>query len=350
MVQCGSLTALFKNDNYNIYSEDIELAQHIVWKKRRKTIYTIILGLLIVAVIVVIAASIRSDQKVATYRREDDPLLLPLIKVSPAAKRLPISGDLFCWVQSSTLYHDTRALAINETWLKRCDHGQIFTSEPFNDDRIPYSTVFAGIPDNYYNLFFKSRYAFYYIYKYVSQDFDWYLKADDDTYIIVEHLREYLSTLDPNEAHYVGYRLKPYMEFGYNAGGAGYVLSRAAVRTFHDALYPNETLCPDDIYEDVGISRCLASAGIFPTDTRNSKGQNRFNTFTPSDVFHQNKADESWLYYGEHGGYEAFANDVISFHKLSPDEIRLFDILLYRTDPPTLKHRNRKSNSTSSSR
>lgn len=113
--------------------------------------------------------------------RKNDSKLLDLIEVSPAAQRLPKKGKLFCWVQTSTIYHDTRSLAINETWIHRCDHGQLFTSERFNDTRIPYSTVFKGIPDDYYNLFFKSRYAFHHIYTNISSEFDWYLKVSYST-------------------------------------------------------------------------------------------------------------------------------------------------------------------------
>nr|CDJ98313.1 Glycosyl transferase domain containing protein [Haemonchus contortus] len=275
------------------------------------------------------------NQPVTYYDRESDPLLLQFVYTSPAARRLPRSGQLFCWVQTAAIYHNTRALAINETWLSRCDHGQLFTGDFFSSDDIPYSTVFAGIPDSYYNLFFKSRYAFYYIYHHISKDFDWYMKADDDTYVVVEHLKEYLSQLDPNKPYYLGYTLRPYLENGYNAGGAGYVLSRAAVKIFNEMLYHNETLCPDDIYEDVGIGRCLASVGIFPHDTRNNRGQNRFNTHTPSDVFHATQNSPTWTYFKAKKGYEAFASDFISFHHLTPDEIRLFDILLYRTNRPS---------------
>jgi len=38
-----------------------------------------------------------------------------------------------------------QVMAINETWLHRCDHGQLFTSAALQDDKIPYSTVFAGL-------------------------------------------------------------------------------------------------------------------------------------------------------------------------------------------------------------
>ncbi|KAK5979775.1 hypothetical protein GCK32_021216, partial [Trichostrongylus colubriformis] len=83
---------------------------------------------------------------------------------------------------------------------------------------------------------------------------------------------------------------------------------------------------------------CLANVNIFPHDTRNNRGQNRFNTFNPSDVFHGKLNDPKWTYFKAKEGYEAFANDFISFHHLTPDEIRLFDILLYRIKRPSLKH------------
>ncbi|KAK6014848.1 hypothetical protein OSTOST_19759 [Ostertagia ostertagi] len=237
------------------------------------------------------------NRPVTYYDRASDPLLLQFVYTSPAARRLPRSGQLFCWVQTAKIYHDTRPLTrrgcrdviMDNCLLEISSHPMIF----------PYSTVFAGIPDSYYNLFFKSRYAFFYIYHYISKDFDWYMKEKN----------------------------------GYNAGEPLRV-ARAAVKIFNEMLYDNETLCPDDIYEDVGIGRCLASVGIFPHDTRNSRGQNRFNTHTPSDVFHATQNNPTWTYFKAKKGYEAFASDFISFHHLTPDEIRLFDILLYRTNRP----------------
>ncbi|CAI2353340.1 unnamed protein product [Caenorhabditis sp. 36 PRJEB53466] len=334
MARWSAIRTLFcqTDDNYNIYDGDLDSLESTKRPQKKVVLSTVLFTFILGAILLTVLLLTRDKTPKATYDRANDPKLLNLIEVSPAAKRLPKKGKLFCWVQTSSIYHDTRSLAINETWIHRCDHGQLFTSEKFNDSRIPYSTVFAGIPDNYYNLFFKSRYAFQHIYTNISSQFDWYLKADDDTYVIVENLKTFLSTLNPNEPHYLGYILKPYLRNGYNAGGAGYILSRAALKIFSEELYPNATLCPDDIYEDVGIARCLANAGIYPEDTRNSAGQNRFNTFSPSDTFHQTKASVDWVKFREKTGYEAFANDLISFHHLSPDEIRLFDILLYRTD------------------
>ncbi|ETN86311.1 hypothetical protein NECAME_06019 [Necator americanus] len=136
--------------------------------------------------------------------------------VSDAARRLPRKGRLLCFVITTPKHHSTRVPAINETWLPRCDHGQFFTSLEM-DSSIPHSTILAKIPDDYNYLFHKTLLSFYYAYTEISSEFEWYYKADDDTYVIMEHMYEYLATLDPNEPYYLGYNLKPYLLFHFPA-------------------------------------------------------------------------------------------------------------------------------------
>ncbi|KJH40345.1 hypothetical protein DICVIV_13709 [Dictyocaulus viviparus] len=188
-----------------------------------------------------------------------------------------------------------KVLAVNETWLPRCDHGQFFTSVQM-DPSIPHSTVLKNIPDDYNYLFHKTMTSIHYAFTNVSDQFDWYFKADDDTYVIMEHMYEYLATLDPTEPYYLGYTLRPYLKRGYNGGGAGYVMSRAAVKLFLKRSFFNRTICPIDLSEDVGIGRCLENIEIYPHDTRNEKRQQRFNTYRPIDMFQGLIADE-WHYY-----------------------------------------------------
>lgn len=55
---------------------------------------------------------------------------------------------------------------------------------------------------------------------------DWFLKADDDTYVIVENMRLLLSRFSPDKPVYLGRRFRRFVHQGYMSGGAGYVLSR----------------------------------------------------------------------------------------------------------------------------
>ena len=127
----------------------------------------------------------------------------------------------------------------------------------------------------------KTRAALHYVHDRYANDYDFFVKADDDTYIIMENLRLLLTTYDANDPTYLGCRFRPIAPEGYNAGGAGYVLSRTALRQFVNDL--NRTLCPYglNVDEDATLGRCLATLGIYPGDTRDRLGQYRFLPIAP---------------------------------------------------------------------
>ncbi|GMR45909.1 hypothetical protein PMAYCL1PPCAC_16104, partial [Pristionchus mayeri] len=113
--------------------------------------------------------------------------ILADITISDAAHFLPSNGSLFCFVLTSPKYHRNRVPAVASTWLRRCDHGQFFTSAPIADYEtidhnrvhavpVPYSTIFKRIPDEYELLFSKTLLALRFAHR-VYPEFDWYYKV-----------------------------------------------------------------------------------------------------------------------------------------------------------------------------
>nr|VZI31018.1 unnamed protein product [Spirometra erinaceieuropaei] len=91
-----------------------------------------------------------------------------------------------------------------------------------------------------------------YVYQY-RNDYDYFYKADDDTYMFVENLADELSRRNPDEPFMMGRRFPRFQINGYFSGGAGYVLSRGALKLLVEKAIDIHPTCPtyDEDKEDV---------------------------------------------------------------------------------------------------
>ncbi|XP_070566992.1 glycoprotein-N-acetylgalactosamine 3-beta-galactosyltransferase 1-like [Ptychodera flava] len=126
----------------------------------------------------------------------------------------------------------------------------------------------------------KVKAAFKYIYEHHINDADWFMKADDDTYVIVENLRNMLEQEDTTQLTYFGLRfiLKNNTKRIHMDGGAGYVMSKAVLTKLVEIGLENASLCrqQEQGSEDVTLARCLESLGVSYGDSRDESGKQRF--------------------------------------------------------------------------
>ena len=69
-------------------------------------------------------------------------------------------------------------------------------------------SIKLDVEDGRHGLWDKVKLAFKYVYENHFDDFDWFLKADDDTFVIVENLKEMLSEYDTNDPIHFGHHYK----------------------------------------------------------------------------------------------------------------------------------------------
>jgi hypothetical protein len=122
------------------------------------------------------------------------------------------SVRIYCMILTSPKYFETRARAVNLTWAPRCDKYHFISEESDTEIDLPIAPI-AGLKAGYNQLTLKTSLALVYAYKHFRNDFDWFVKADDDTYLLVENLRKFLQTHDSREPVTFGYNFKVNFHF-----------------------------------------------------------------------------------------------------------------------------------------
>ncbi|XP_046555613.1 glycoprotein-N-acetylgalactosamine 3-beta-galactosyltransferase 1-B-like [Haliotis rubra] len=247
------------------------------------------------------------------------------------AKSLFEKERVLCWIMTSPQNLESKARVVRDTWAKRCNK-VIFISST-TDPKFP--TVGLKVAEGREHLTAKTIQAFRYIYEKHIDDADWFMKADDDTYVILENLRYFLSSQKKTDPVYFGHHFKTIVKQGYYSGGGGYVLSKEALKRYGEKGHDPKICRQDGGAEDAEFGKCMENLGVKTVNSTDALGRSRFHCFDPETHLFGGYPD--WYYQydanGAQKGTESISDYAISFHYVPPQKMYALEFYIYHLRP-----------------
>ena len=153
-------------------------------------------------------------------------------------------------------------------------------------------------PEEYNNIYQKVRSIWSYVYDNYYEKYDWFHIGDDSLYLLVENLKMYLESDeiqtaqnggvylpngDENEQTplFLGRRFayQGDMDDIFNSGDPGYTLNKAALKTLVVKAFPTSMPHAHTRSQDIVVARVLRKQGIYPYDTKDDVGGERYMPF-----------------------------------------------------------------------
>lgn len=138
-------------------------------------------------------------------------------------------------------------------------------------------------------------------------DFDWILKTNDDTFVVLENLRHMLYQYEPEWPLFVGQRylkevsllgrifhlfkllmLTPHKD--YMIGG--YALSKRAFVKLFEVAFTNPEICEVQGNDDKELAKCLEHVDVIKIDGIDDTGRGRFFQNNPESALFPQKFDD----------------------------------------------------------
>ncbi len=249
------------------------------------------------------------------------------------ANSFPSHQRIYCIIKTFGRNLATRALTIHQTWARRCDKHVFLTATnltKWNNISLPILNLF-DVGDNYLELSIKVFDALNIIIQ-QPYDFDWLLIADDDTYVIIEHLRDLLRPTSQPVAF--GHLFAPKNGAPVHlSGGAGYIMNTLAL----ERMLPNLQVTCADWYvpgmEDVYVSRCLQHLNV----SLNGAIDGNHHRFYPLEFISMYQMDiPKWFSdyntLNSYPGFDCCSSKSISFHYMTTESMNLIEWARYLHD------------------
>lgn len=107
---------------------------------------------------------------------------------------------LMCFLNTMPASHSKKAVHIKNTWHKHCD--KLLFASTLTDLNL--GAIGFNVTNDHSHLWGKVKLMLQFIRTHFLDEYDWFFKGDDDTFLIPENMKYMLSAYSPEDPIYFG--------------------------------------------------------------------------------------------------------------------------------------------------
>ncbi|TPP63033.1 Glycoprotein-N-acetylgalactosamine 3-beta-galactosyltransferase [Fasciola gigantica] len=247
-------------------------------------------------------------------------ILQPKYTALPGAQVIikPKNIRVLCYINTFPANYELKAIHVYYTWARRCTKIWFTSTKPHRD--LPIMILNLTVPETRMHLWSKMRRILRQLYM-ERNNYDYFFKADDDTYAVMENLHLALAENSPDKSFMTGFRWNILCPGGYFSGGSGYVLSRQALTQIVEQAIDKHPNCPtyDEDKEDVKMCLCGRAVGVDLIDKFGPSGLSLFYPYSLDEYFKMPNRKKLLQLNEAH----------VSFHYVEPKWMYIKEYLIY---------------------
>ena len=265
--------------------------------------------------------------------------------------RTTVNGKVLCLILTTEDKIKDQALPVWNNWAKYCHKSRFVLNAMNLTNILKYSNnksyfsnedeykmilnlpiMHLNIIENYDRMAEKVLLSVKKSFDEYHDEYKWFLLVDDDTFIFVNHLYNFILNRSYDDPVTYGYNFKTLVPTGYHSGGGGILMTYEAIKRISKNI--ENGICAEKTgYGDVALGRCAYKANITLGNSLDELGRERFhyNAFP----HHFKGIHPQWAYdYSSNpirNGIDCCSDQSISFHYTSIEQMNFYANMFNQT-------------------